>query len=114
MKAVSTISIAGLFILAFSIAGFAAEKKKKKAPVPPSIDTEAVALIKPYDKDSNYEISKDELKAMQADYKSNPTGPLKVFDLSHTGILDDLDRISMNNKLGAAKMVEKSGAGKAK
>lgn len=67
------------------------------------MDTAAVDLIKPYDKDDNSEISPDELKAMQADYKANPRGPLKALDLAND-TFDDVDRMSMNNKLGAAKM----------
>ncbi len=87
---------------------FAAEpKKKKKAPALPVVDTEAVALIKPYDKDQNFEISADEFKAMQSDYKAAPDGPLKVFDLEKDGGLDNVDRAGIGNKLGAAKMVEK-------
>ena len=96
------------------IAPAADKPKKKKEPTPPTVDTAAVAVLKPYDKDSNYEISADELKAMQADYKANPDGPLKPFDLEHDGTLDNIDRIGMNNKLGAAKMVEKPAAPKKK
>ncbi len=89
-----------------------AADEKKPAPKKPAakkplaaitVDTAAVDLIKPYDKDGNFEISPDEMKAMQADYKANPRGPLSAFDLSHD-TLDDVDRMSMNNKLGAAKM----------
>jgi hypothetical protein len=94
---------------------FAADPpKKKKGPTPPTVDTESVALIKPYDKDKNFEISADELKAMQADYKAAPAGPLKVFDLEKDGEIDNVDRMGINNKLGAAKMVAKPEAPKKK
>lgn len=90
-----------------------AADEKKPAPKKPAakkpiaaitVDTAAVDLIKPYDKDGNFEISPDEMKAMQADYKANPRGPLKALDLAND-TFDDIDRMSMNNKLGAAKMV---------
>lgn len=106
MKLITPLRIAFLLVFCLLSGAFAVEKKKKKrGPTPPTVDTEAVALIKPYDKDANFEISAEELKAMQADYKANPNGPLKALDLSHDGNLDDLDRLGMNNKLGAAKMV---------
>jgi hypothetical protein len=86
----------------------AAEPKKKKAGKPKAVvDTQAVALIKPFDKDGDYEISADELKAMQSAYQAAPNGPLKELDRGNDGTLDYIDQIGINNKLGAAKMVEK-------
>lgn len=84
----------------------AAEKKKKPVkdkPIPDVvIDEAAVALLKPFDKDGNFEIDRDEFKALAAAYKANPSGPLKQFDLSHQGQIDDgADRAALNNKLGA-------------
>lgn len=97
-----------LFLLAaLPVCVFAAPKKKKPAavPTPPTVDQEAVKLLKPYNKDGDFEISRDELTAIQADYKANPKGPLKEMDLDHNGILDDvMNRASMNMKLGQLKM----------
>ncbi|MCE9520488.1 MAG: hypothetical protein K8R87_13155 [Verrucomicrobia bacterium] len=94
-------------ILCLPVMAHTADKKKPAAKKPaavPTVDTAAVELIKPYDKDGNFEISVDELKAMQADYKAAPRGPLNTLSLSHNGTFDDFDRMNMNNKLGAAKM----------
>jgi|GEM_PF-5448992 len=78
----------------------------KKAP-PPKVDEAAVALLKPYDKDGNYEISQEEFAAIQADFAANPTGPLKMFNRTGKGKLDDVvDRAYMNIKLGELKMNE--------
>lgn len=79
----------------------------KKLPPAITVDTAAVDLLRPYDKDANYEISEDELKAIQADYKASPKGPLYTLDITGDRAFDDFDRMNMNNKLGAAKMVEK-------
>src|SRR5437899_565363 len=101
MKISIPFCIVASLVLAVASAVSGAEKKKR-GPTPPTVDAEAVALIKPWDKDGNYEIDKDELKAMDAAYKKDPSGPLKSLDLSHDGSLDDTDRLNMNNKLGAA------------
>lgn len=104
-----TRSLTILILLAsLPLCAFGAEKKKKK-PVPPAgppkVDQTAVDLLQPYDTNSDFEISRDELAAIQKDYKANPKGPLKGFDLDHNGILDDVvDRASMNMKLGQLKM----------
>lgn len=79
----------------------------KKLPPAITVDTAAVDLLKPYDMDANYEISEDELKAIQAAYKANLNGPLKTLDMTVDRTFDDFDRMNMNVKLGAAKMVEK-------
>ena len=93
-----------ILLAALPVCAFAA-KKKKVPPAPPKVDEAAVALLKPYDKDGNYEISRDELVEIQKDYKANPKGPLKAFDLDSNGVLDDVvDRASMNMKLGQLKM----------
>ena len=109
IKMRTTRSLTILILLAsLPICVFAADKKKKK-PVspagPPKVDEAAVQLLKPYDTNSDFEISREELTAIQKDYKANPKGPLKDFDLDHNGILDDVvDRASMNMKLGQLKM----------
>jgi hypothetical protein len=80
---------------------------KRPAPTPPKVDEAAVALLKPYDKDSNYEISREEFAAIVTDFTANPTGPLKLFDRTGKGKLDDtVDRAYMNMKLGELKMNE--------
>lgn len=110
-----TRSLTILILLAsLPVCAFSADKKKKK-PVPPAgppkVDQAAVQLLKPYDTNSDFEISRDELSAIQKDYKANPKGPLKDFDLDHNGILDDVvDRASMNMKLGQLKMNKQAAA----
>ena len=80
---------------------------KRPPPAPPKVDEAAVALLKPYDKDSNYEISKEEFSAIQADFVANPNGPLKMFNRTGKDKLDDtVDRAYMNLKLGELKMNE--------
>lgn len=80
---------------------------KRPPPTPPKVDEAVVALLKPYDKDSNYEISNEEFAAIVADFKANPTGPLKQFDRTGKGKLDEtVDRAYMNIKLGELKMNE--------
>ena len=98
----------------------AADKKKPKVKRPPvitQVDEAAVAVLKPYDKDGNYEIDRTELAAMQAAYQADPNGPLKAFDQDHDGKLDDqFERAGMNVKLGAVPTAEadKKRADKAK
>ena len=99
-------ALAALLCLALSPAVLSA--KPKTPPAPPKVDQAAVALLKPYDKDSNYEISRAELTAIQTDYAANPTGPLKIFDRDGNGKIDDgVDLAYMNIKLGELKMNEK-------
>ena len=98
MKAI----IPALFILAIVPAAFA-----KGPAAPPKVDEAAVALIKPYDKDSNYEISRTEFADMVKDFTAAPTGPLKLFDRDGNGKLDDvIDLAYINIKLGELKMNE--------
>lgn len=96
--------------LALPMSATAADKKKpkvKKPPVITQVDEAAVAVIKPYDKDGNYEIDRTELAAMQAAYQADPAGPLKAFDQDKDGKLDEqFDRAGMNVKLGAVPMAE--------
>lgn len=107
MKTLNALTLL-LMLAIFTVGAFGAAPKKKKpapTPTPPTVDQEAVKVLKPYDKDGNFEISREELVAMQTDYKASPRGPLKEFDLDHNGILDDVvDRASMNMKLGQLKM----------
>jgi hypothetical protein len=100
-----TIIIAlSLLVCVFASSAFAKDKKKKPdQPLPDVVvDEAAVAVLKPYDKDGNYQIDKDEFVALAAAYKADPNGPLKQFDLSKKGELDDfVDRAKINNTLGA-------------
>ena len=88
----------------------AADKKKPKVKRPPvitQVDEAAVAVLKPYDKNGDFQIDRTELTAMQDAYKAAPTGPLKDFDKGADGTLDELiDRAGMNVKLGAVPMAE--------
>lgn len=105
MKAIALIAIP-LLAVAVASPSFAADKKKKRPikdkPLPDVvIDDAAVTLLKPFDKDGNYEIDKSEFPALAKAYADNPTGDLKVFDLNHDGTLDDtVDRAGLNNRLG--------------
>ena len=102
MKAsIRSICLLVLAATTLSVAG------KRPPPKLPTVDEAAVALIKPYDKDGNYEISRAEFAAMQADFLANPTGPLKIFDRDGNGKLDDgVDLAYINIKLGELKMNE--------
>jgi|GEM_PF-2563708 len=81
--------------------------KVKRPPVITQVDEAAVAVLKPYDKNGDFQIDRTELTAMQDAYKAAPTGPLKAFDLGNDGTLDDqFDRAGMNVKLGAVPMAE--------
>jgi hypothetical protein len=99
--------ILSLFAFALASASMAKDPKKpiKDVPLPDVVvDEAAVALLKPFDKDGNYEIDKTEFVALAAAYKADPNGPLKQFDLSKTGELDDfVDRAKINNILGAVQ-----------
>ena len=67
------------------------------------IEEDTVALLKPYDKNSDFEIDVEEFKAIEADFKKNPKGPLKQFDKGKDGALDAMmDRTVLNVKLGSA------------
>jgi hypothetical protein len=103
MKSISVVALS-LLVCVFATSGLAKDKKKKPdQPLPDVVvDEAAVALLKPYDKDGNYEIDKNEFVALAAAYKADPNGPLKQFDLSKNGALDDfVDRAKINNTLGA-------------
>jgi len=110
MKPIIRIALALL-----SLTPIAALAGKKTPPAPPKVDEVAVALLKPYDKDSNYEISRDELTAIQKDFAAAPTGPLKMFDRDGNGKIDDVvDLAYINIKLGELKMNEQPQKPKAK
>jgi hypothetical protein len=67
------------------------------------IEEEVVAILKPYDKNADFEIDVTEFEAVQADFKKNPRGPLKQFDKGKDGAVDAMiDRAGMNVKLGSA------------
>lgn len=104
-----TFAVVVLSLLAFGFATseFAKDPPKKKkevkdVPLPDVVvDEAAIALLKPYDKDGNMEIDKEEFKALAADFKKDPSGPLKQFDRNKDGVLDDfVDRLGINNTLG--------------
>jgi hypothetical protein len=83
-------------------------KKKKPAPAPKKqrtdmVEEETVALFKPYDTNGDFEIDIEEFKAIEAEFKKHPKGPLKSFDKANDGALDAMiDRTGINVKLGAA------------
>jgi hypothetical protein len=107
---ISHLLLAFLTLGCLALPATAADKKKPKVKKPihiTEVDEAAVAVLKPYDKDGNFEIDRTELAAMQADFKAAPTGPLKAFDQDKNGALDELvDRAGMNVKLGAVPMAE--------
>ncbi len=108
----SHLLLALLTLGGLALPAFAADAKKPKVKVKrpiaiTEVDEAAVAVLKPYDKDGNFQIDRTELTAMQDAYKAAPNGPLKVFDKGSDGMLDDLiDRAGMNVKLGAVPMAE--------
>jgi len=67
------------------------------------IEEEAVAILKPYDKNSDFEIDVNEFEALAAEFKKYPFGPLKQFDKGKDGKVDPMiDRAGINVKLGSA------------
>lgn len=84
-----------------------AKKPDPKKKPPPQrtdmIDEEVVALLKPYDKNTDFEIDIEEFKVMETDFKKSPKGPLKQFDKAKDGAIDAMiDRAGINVKLGSA------------
>lgn len=108
-----TTSVLIILLAVVSAAGISigAEKKKGKRPAAPvEVDTAAVQLLKPFDKDGNFEIDRAEFPAVQSAFKASPGGDLKQFDKGGDGELDDtVDRAAMNIKLGQAKMAASAG-----
>ena len=86
-----------------------AKKPEPKKPVTPPprvktdmVDEAAIAVIKPYDKDGNFELDVFEFETVQTEFKKKPQGPLKQFDKGKDGALDAMmDRTGMNVKLGS-------------
>ncbi len=109
---ISHLLLAFLTLGCLALTAAAADGKKpkvkvKRPPVITQVDEAAVAVLKPYDKDGNFEIDRTELAAMQEAYKADPNGPLKAFDQDTNGMLDEqFDRAGMNVKLGAVPMAE--------
>ena len=67
------------------------------------IEEEIVALLTPYDKNTDFEIDVEEFKAIEVDFKKNPKGSLKQFDKAKDGVIDAMiDRTGINVKLGSA------------
>jgi len=96
-----------VLVCALATSGFAKDPKKKTGvkdvPLPDvTVDEAAVAVLKPYDKNGDYQIDPNEFTALAADYKKDPNGPLKQYDFAHKGELDDtVSRAKINNTLGA-------------
>ena len=92
-----------------------AVKKPVPAPAPKKqrtdmIEEDTVALLKPYDTNADFEIDVEEFKAIEAEFKKNPKGPLKAFDQGKDGALDAMmDRTRINVKLGSAAPKKKPG-----
>lgn len=84
-----------------------AKKPDPKKKPPPQrtdmIDEEIVALLKPYDINTDFEIDIEEFKALESAFKKSPKGPLKQFDKAKDGVIDAMiDRTGLNVKLGSA------------
>jgi len=82
------------------------KKPGPKKPAPQRtdmIEEEIVALLTPYDKNTDFEIDVEEFKAIEADFKKTQKGPLKQFDKAKDGAIDAMiDRAGINVKLGSA------------
>lgn len=82
--------------------------KKQKTDM---VEEDTVALLKPFDTNSDFEIDVDEFKAIETEFKKNPKGPLKAFDKGKDGALDAMiDRTGINVKLGSAAPKKKPAA----
>ncbi|HWB04556.1 MAG TPA: hypothetical protein VG796_16125 [Verrucomicrobiales bacterium] len=129
MKA-SSLFIAALLAAALPAAA-ADDKKPPKKPEPPKkmepgkkpfpgrpggraartdmLDEDLVALLKPYDKNGDFQIDIEEFPAIEAEFKKYFSGPLKQFDRAKDGKLDIMiDRAYMNVKLGSAAPPKKA------
>jgi hypothetical protein len=101
------VTLVSLLACVLASTGVAKDPKKKAAvkdvPLPDVVvDEAAVTALKPFDKNGDYQIDKEEFVALAAAFKADPTGPLKQFDLTKKGELDDfVDRAKINNTLGA-------------
>ena len=82
------------------------KKPGPKKPAPQRtdmIEEEIVALLTPYDKNTDFEIDIEEFKAIEADFKKSQKGPLKQFDKAKDGAIDAMiDRAGINVRLGSA------------
>lgn len=73
------------------------------------LDEDLVALLKPYDKNGDFQIDIEEFPAIEAEFKKYFSGPLKQFDRAKDGKLDIMiDRAYMNVKLGSAAPPKKA------
>ncbi len=102
-----------LLLLALSTLPLAAAPPAKM-PAAPAGGGPLVMALKPFDKNGNFQIEKEELADIQAEIKAHPDSPLKAVDLGADGSLDDVDRAAMNVKLGQAAMAGKKPAPGAK
>ena len=92
-------------------------KGKKKGPRPPATvlkDDAKTAVLKPYDKNGDWQIDVGEFGAVETDFLKTPKGPLEQFDKGKDGEVDAMiDRAYMNVLLGSAKPKGKAKAGAA-
>jgi hypothetical protein len=90
-------------------------KGKKKGPRPPATvlkDDAKTAVLKPYDKNGDWQIDVGEFAAVETDFLKTPKGPLEQFDKGKDGEVDAMiDRAYMNVLLGSAKPKGKAKAG---
>lgn len=90
-------------------------KGKKKGPRPPATvlkDDAKTAVLKPYDKNGDWQIDVGEFAAVETDFLKTPKGPLEQFDKGKDGEVDAMiDRTYMNVLLGSAKPKGKAKAG---
>ncbi len=105
MKTIWTIFCAMSVVLVAE--GAPPAKAKKKGPRPPATvlkDDAKTAVLKPYDKNGDWQIDVGEFAAVEADFLKTPKGPLEQFDKGKDGEVDPMiDRTYMNVLLGSAK-----------
>jgi hypothetical protein len=67
-------------------------------------DDAKTAVLKPYDKNGDWQIDVGEFAAVETDFLKAPKGPLEQFDKGKDGEVDAMiDRTYMNVLLGSAK-----------
>ena len=105
MKTILTIFCAMSVVLVAE--GAPPAKGKKKGPRPPATvlkDDAKTAVLKPYDKNGDWQIDVGEFAAVETDFLKTPKGPLEQFDKGKDGEVDAMiDRTYMNVLLGSAK-----------
>ena len=103
-------SLACLFCALLGTAAVAAPPKPAakpagKRPPPTELkDDSATALLKPYDRNGDWQIDVEEFSALETDFRKAPKGPLARFDKGKDGELDAMiDRTFLNTTLGGAR-----------